>query len=164
MVGSNATIINESLDGRTVCHDRFKRCGIMVVKQKLRTHYPLEYILIMLGTNDLKQKYGPPPTERIVQGMEKSLSIIRRFFPDLQPILLTPPPIGESALVSFVNGDQKIAEIANGYRSLCNNLSIKYIDIHAILDPSADLENDGIHLNERGRVKVAQEARKALRF
>ncbi len=51
-------VIEEGLNGRTTCYDDptvgFERNGAKALQMLLVTHQPLELLIIMLGTNDLK--------------------------------------------------------------------------------------------------------------
>ena len=53
-------IFNESCDGRTTRYDIGECNSINVIGKKLTSHSPLDYVVVMLGTNDVKNKYGPP--------------------------------------------------------------------------------------------------------
>jgi GDSL-like lipase/acylhydrolase family protein len=60
-------IFNESCDGRTTRYDNGEYNGFNVIRKKLTAHAPLGYVVIMLGTNDVKNKYGPPsPAEECI--------------------------------------------------------------------------------------------------
>ena len=48
------TIFNESHDGRTTRYDTGECNGLRVINNKLSDHTPLDFVLVMLGTNDVK--------------------------------------------------------------------------------------------------------------
>lgn len=55
-------VINESLPGRTTVHDDVvdggPRNGLKILPSVLLSHRPIDLLIIMLGTNDLKARFG----------------------------------------------------------------------------------------------------------
>ena len=59
--GSNYHIIEEGLNGRTSVHneqDRPFRSGADLLPVLMESHAPIDLVVIMLGTNDLKSKFN----------------------------------------------------------------------------------------------------------
>lgn len=148
-------VFNESCDGRTTSYDIGEKNGLGVIANKLKGHLPLDYVIIMLGINDLKNKYGPPSPLDIADGMRQILDFIDIYGGGAKPILLTPPPMGNVTSGELVGGHLRIPPVVDEFRLLALNRDILLIDIHAILDVSIDLESDMIHLNAVGRQNVA---------
>ncbi len=64
LLGSEYCVIEEGLTGRTAAFEDFVsegRCGLNYIVPCTESHAPLDLIIIMLGTNDLKQQYGATP-------------------------------------------------------------------------------------------------------
>ncbi|MDB4442849.1 GDSL-type esterase/lipase family protein, partial [bacterium] len=139
-------VFNESYDGRTTRYDLGERNGLSVIGKKLTAQTPLDYVFVMLGTNDVKSKYGPPSTTEIVDGMRQILDIIETRGFGAKPILLTLPPIGNVISGDLAGAQFRIPPVVAEYRLLSINLDIRLIDIHSILDIRTDLESDMIHL------------------
>lgn len=148
-------VFNESCDGRTTRFDIGEFNGLGVIASKLAFHGPLDYVIGMLGTNDVKGKYGPPSATEIVDGMRQILDFIHVHGSGAEPILLTPPPLGNVTSGDLAGGQSRIPPVVAEYRLLAMNRDIPLVDIHAMLDISTDLESDMIHLNALGRQKVA---------
>ena len=148
-------VFNESYDGRTTRYDTGERNGLGVIGNKLTFHLPLDYIIILLGTNDVKSQYGPPGAADIADGLGKILDLIDAQGNGAEPILMTPPPLGNITSGDLAGAASRISRVAVAYRLLAMNRHIRLIDIHAILDSHTDLEPDRIHLNAAGRRKVA---------
>ena len=53
-------IINKSCDGRTTRYDIGKCNSINVIGKKLISHAPLDYVIVMLGTNDVRINTARP--------------------------------------------------------------------------------------------------------
>lgn len=148
-------VFNESCDGRTTRYDIGECNGLSVIAEKLAAYEPLDYVVVLLGTNDVKNKYGPPNPAEIAEGMRRIFEIIEKHSDDVKPILLTPPPIGNVNTGDLAGAQPRIPPVAVEYRQLSKNRNIRLIDIYSILDVSIDLESDMIHLNALGRNKVA---------
>jgi lysophospholipase L1-like esterase len=61
-------VFNESCKGRTTQYDTGERNGLGVIRDKLAAYTPLDYVIVMLGTNDVKSQYGPPRAADIADG------------------------------------------------------------------------------------------------
>ena len=75
-------IIEEGLNGRTLVHEDpygKGRCGSAVLEMLLRTHQPLDLIIMMLGTNDLKTMYHLN-AEMIAKGVRENIKIMQNPF------------------------------------------------------------------------------------
>jgi lysophospholipase L1-like esterase len=148
-------VFNESCDGRTTQYDTGERNGLSVIGNKLTSHAPLDYVIVMLGTNDVKSKYGPPSATDIADGVEQILDFIVAYGGGVEPILVTPPPLGDVTSGDLAGAQLRIPPIAVEYRLLAMDRDIHLIDINAIIDSRTDLEPDKVHLNGAGRQKVA---------
>lgn len=148
-------VFNKSCDGRTIKYDTGEYNGLGVIGSKLTSHAPLDYIVIMLGTNDVKSQYGPPSTADIAGGMGQILDLIDVQGNGTEPILMTPPPLGHVTSGELTGAQSRIPPVAVAYRSLAMNRDLRLIDIYESLDSGTDLEPDRIHLNATGRQKVA---------
>ena len=71
--GNRLQVINESVDGRTTQYDTGECKGLAVIEKKISNANPIEFVLIALGTNDIKTKYGPPDAAEVVEGIDKIL-------------------------------------------------------------------------------------------
>jgi lysophospholipase L1-like esterase len=149
------SIINESYDGRTTSYDNGECNGLNVISKKLTAHVQLDYVVVQLGTNDVKNKYGPPSPGEIAEGMNQLLEIIDNHGGGAKPILLTPPPLGNVISGELAGAQPRISSVVDEYRRLSINLNVQLIDIYSILEIKTDLESDMIHLNAFGRNKVA---------
>lgn len=148
-------VINEGYDGRTTKYDSGEYNGLNVIRDKLDAHMPLNYVVVMLGTNDLKNIYGPPSVDDIVNNMEKILDTIDIKGGGAKPILMTPPPMGDIKSGCLKGAQFLVPHLAEQYRLLAMKRDIRLVDIHAILKTHIDLESDMVHLNAIGRQKVA---------
>ena len=114
------------------------------------------FVLVALGTNDVKARYGPPNAVEVVIGIEKIIKTVIAFGPDITPILLTPPPLGDVTTGDLSGARNRIPPLVGEYRRFACMENISIIDIFSIIDPDSDLEPDCVHLNGIGRKKVAE--------
>jgi lysophospholipase L1-like esterase len=148
-------VINESCDGRTTRYDSGSLNGLEIINDTLNANRPIDYVIVALGTNDLKKKYGPPSADEIAAGAGHILSRIEEDHSGIQPVLLTPPQLGE-VISDQLSGAQSIMpSVAYSYRLVAAKRHIPVVDIHSIIDIALDLEADRIHLNALGRKKIA---------
>jgi lysophospholipase L1-like esterase len=73
-LGPEFTVISEGLPGRTTVHDDTveggKRSGVEVLPAILPSHAPVDLMLLMLGTNDLKPRFSVTAAE-IARSLER---------------------------------------------------------------------------------------------
>lgn len=148
-------IFNESYNGRTAQYDTDERNGLGVIRDRLASHAPLDYVIVMLGTNDVKRQYGPPSAADIAAGIDQILDFIEALGNGVKPILMTPPPLGHVASGDLAGAQSRISSVAAEYRLLALERGIRLVDLYEILDSRTDLETDRVHLNAVGRRKVA---------
>jgi lysophospholipase L1-like esterase len=153
--GKTLCVINESCDGRTTHYDTGERNGLKVIVKKIRRAVPLDCIMLALGTNDVKSKYGPPDVSHVVEGIDNIIQKITSYNAGATLILLTPPPLGNVTIGDLANAQGRIPPLAAAYRLFAEKNNILLIDIYKFADLATDLEPDSIHLNKSGRKKVA---------
>jgi lysophospholipase L1-like esterase len=148
-------VFNEGCDGRTTQYDTGERNALSVIGNKMTGYAPLDYVILMLGTNDVKSQYGPPSADDIADGMRRILNSVEARNGGAEPILTTPPPLGDLASGDLAGAQSRIPPVAAKYRFLAMNRDIRLVDLNTIVDSSTDLEPDRVHLNAAGRRKVA---------
>ncbi|MFH1932393.1 MAG: GDSL-type esterase/lipase family protein [Pseudomonadota bacterium] len=149
------TVFNEGCNGRTTQYDSGERNGLSIIEDKLIAHAPVDYVIVMLGTNDVKSMYGPPSAAKIADGMRKIFDVIDTQGGGAQPILVTPPPLGKVTSGDLADAQWRIPPVAAQYRLLAMGRNIQLVDLNAVIDSSTDIEHDKVHLNATGRQKVA---------
>jgi lysophospholipase L1-like esterase len=156
IAGGSFQILNESYEGRTTQYDRGERNGVRIIRRKLDSYSPLDFVVILLGTNDLKAKYGPPSAKEISGGIGKIVEIIFDYDQNITPVIVTPPPVGMLNSGQLIGAHNRIANIAFEYRVLANSLELPFIELSEVVNISTDLEPDKIHINSSGRMKIAK--------
>ena len=156
LLGSGWTVIEEGLNGRTtVFDDPFEpwKNGREYLRPCLNSHKPIDEVILMLGSNDLKSFYHASP-QQIADGAAELVRIIRPFCKEKQGfvpeiVLVSPPEIGAGILTSpfRLKFDETAVERSRAlspcYRKAAEELSCKFLDAAAIVKPS---EEDSLHL------------------
>lgn len=96
-LAATAKIIEEGLCGRTtVFQDELRpgRRGTELLPVLLESHFPLDFITIMLGTNDCKRVYGAS-AEVIGKGIEQIIGQVKAISPQTRILLISPIWLGE---------------------------------------------------------------------
>ena len=129
----------------------------------LETHAPLDLIIIMLGTNDLKQRFGATACD-IADGvgMLAEMALARAWvFAENQPrvLLICPPPLGPvSSDSSFSGGGEKSRRLPEHFQAVAQALGVEWLNAGEFV---ASAEDDGVHLTaEAHRVLGEAVARK----
>lgn len=171
LLGDDYYIIEEGLGGRTTVWDdpieEYKN-GKTYLLPCLDSHKPLDLVIIMLGTNDLKGRYSLSPFE-VGGGMENLVKILLKSdagidFNPPKVLLVTPVPV--HSVGREMDLDQMIPDM--GRRS--GMLSYYYKDIAArysiyYVDPAGKIEineTDGIHYTAKGHMQMAELMREKI--
>jgi lysophospholipase L1-like esterase len=153
-------VIEEGLNGRTtVWTDPLAeyRNGKHLLMPCLETHKPLDLVILMLGTNDLKRKFSASPYD-IARGVAVLITIIRTSnsgadgaSPEI--LLLCPPPVGKLTEFAemFEGAEEKSRQLARHYRSVASEFGCHFLNTGDIIRSS---DRDGIHLEAGEHAKL----------
>lgn len=163
-------VINEGHPGRTTVHDDpiegAHRNGMTVLPALLETHRPLDAVLIMLGTNDLKQRFSANAGD-IALSLEKIIVFIRSFGagPDGGApgiLLVAPPPIEEAGCLAemFTGGAEKSRALASRIQAVADRTGVAFLDAGALVQVSPI---DGVHYDATANEVLATAFASAVR-
>jgi lysophospholipase L1-like esterase len=114
----------------------------------LRSHAPLDLLIIALGCNDLKQRFSASAGD-IANGAERLIQMARAepVGPRGAPpaiILVAPPPLGRLTDFAemFAGGVEKSKLLAARYRDVAERNSVGFVDAGEFVVCS---DRDGIH-------------------
>ncbi len=167
MLGEGYEVVEEGLGGRTVAnHDPIQpgRSGLDMLRFCLETHTPLELVIVMLGTNDLKKAYHMAPSE-IARGMEEIVKVIKSPLiwngrGETEILLVSPVWVRENiAKTEFGDmfGGEKAhrysKELAKEYRKVAKGCGCHFLDGAKEAEASVA---DGIHMDAQNHEKLAR--------
>jgi lysophospholipase L1-like esterase len=173
-LGDDYYIVEEGLGSRTTDLDYTKkpgRNGKTYLVPCLASHNPLELVVLMLGTNDLKIEYDRIPKE-IAQALKGLLADIREYGSsrDGSPpkiLLVSPIHINDHArdFAEFYSGEYYDANSAAKSRELASAIEAVAIEAEcAYFDAStvATAGNDGVHFSEAAHIALADALREKV--
>ena len=104
-LGPEVEVISEGLPGRTTVHDDpvegGKRSGLDVLPAILLSHVPVDLMILMLGTNDLKARFAVTAHE-IARSVERLVTEARALAPEIDILIVAPAPVTEAGVLSDV--------------------------------------------------------------
>lgn len=161
-LGNNFEIIEEGLNSRTTDIDdptQIGKNGLSYFRPCLETHHLIDLIILMLGTNDLKERFHRKP-ERIAQGITNLLEALKTFSQEKkvilpQIILVSPPLIDEGVPTvkeKYLGAGQKSIQLAQLYQQIALKYHCLFIDLAKLVSPS---KKDGYHLEPEAHQIIA---------
>ncbi len=168
-LGTGWQVIEEGLPGRTtVLDDPVEgphRNGARVLPAILGSHAPLDLVILMLGTNDLKRSFALTPHE-IGDGVEKLVKIVlgAECGPGgaaPQILLVVPPPILETGCLSemFEGGAAKSLRLLPEYQAIAAKWGAGLLDAGKVIVSSPV---DGVHFAAAEHAKLGRAVAQAV--
>ncbi len=167
ILGSGYTVIEEGQNGRTIAIDdpsEGEKNGLKYVGPCLESQQPLDYMVIMLGSNDCKRKFAFSSMD--IAGemqifLEKVLSYIHfRLNDQCKVLLVSPPHIGETIETSwlgdsfgFENARKLSKELSPWYQELSKMYHCLFLDAAEYVKVS---DVDGCHLDAENQKKLGK--------
>lgn len=164
-LGDDFVVIEEGLSGRTtVFHDPLYEglAAIDYITPCLKSHEMIDLLIIMLGTNDTKDRFSAS-APCIALGMSRLIkkAILTECWASQPNILvISPPPIGEGMLTSPVAGTmgsgcvEKSKLLAAEYADICKLLDVHFLDAASV--PCEFNQIDYMHLTKKGHAALAE--------
>ncbi len=160
----------EGLPGRTTVHpdpvEGLHLSGLAAVPVVLGTHSPVDVLAVMLGTNDLKSRFGVGAAD-IASSVETLLGAARAFCtttgrPVPRFLVVAPPPIVETgpAAEFFAGGAAKSRRFAALFAAAADRTGAAFLDAGAHVRVS---DVDGIHLDADQQAALATAVAAAVR-
>jgi len=151
-LGAGWTVIEEGLPGRTTVHgdpiEGMHLNGRTFLEPCLFSHWPLDVIALMLGTNDLKPRFSVHAAD-IAFGVGALLLAIRTLTPPWtetpEVLLICPPPaVGSGWLTEmFAGAGAKTGAMPALYEAQAKQYGAAFFDAGTI---AAVSPVDGVHL------------------
>lgn len=161
LLGEDYEVISEGLCGRTlVANDpaQLYKTGITPIQAILESHDPLHLVIIMLGTNDIKDKYNLQ-TEDIAGHLDQVVKLIRgiAFNPVPKILIICPPPIiipiTNDLNKSVVRGIELFKTLPELYKKVAEENACGFINSG---DHISSGKVDGYHFDKEGHLKLAE--------
>ena len=173
LLGDEYTIIEEGCSGRTTIHDDpidgWKN-GLDYLKPCLHSHKPIDLVILMLGSNDLKYSFHLT-AEQIAKGAGVLVNVIKEFTAERQGyipkiILVSPPEIGKGIKTSpfygafYEDAIEESKQFPKYYKEVADSKGCIFFDAAKYIYPS---DEDSLHLTPEGHRVLAEELSKVVK-
>jgi len=168
--GSAWLVIEEGHGGRTTVHPDpvtgVHKNGLAVLPAILESHRPLDVVVIMLGTNDLKRRFNMPAIEIGESVAQLVLATLRSDCgPDggaPEVLLIAPPPVLETGVLAeiFEGAAGKSKRLGSVIAAVAEKLGVGFLDAGEVI---ASSPVDGVHFDAAEHAKLGRAVAAALR-
>lgn len=141
--------------------------GIDGLKIALHSHGPIDWLVLMLGTNDAKARFGAS-AEAITGGIAALLDIAQS--PEIQArhggfrvLLVCPPPVMEGVgpiANQFHGAHRRGAALPRLFKALADTRGVAFLDAGQVISVSPQ---DGVHFDAASHAVLADAVAAALR-
>lgn len=160
LLGADFYVVEDGLIGRTTAFPdthRYGRSAMDFLPVAIESHSPLDYLIVMLGTNDCKAE-KTRSSEEAAAGMDQLVLLTVGMLPMYTKlVLITPPPLHEPVTQRDPDFDPQSIAVSEGlaerHRRIAEAYGCLYLDAGTVTRTS-DL--DGEHLDEQGHAALAK--------
>ena len=176
--GFNIEILEDCLPGRTTniddLQDGTHLNGAKVLKSSLLSHSPIDFVIIMLGTNDLKVRFQRS-AEKIADGIKELIQIVFETNSGTgswhdqnksKLIIICPPALGEKSkdptwlnFDEWIGGLDKSKQLYYSFEKVCSQMRVDLIDANQFCQSS---KIDPIHWSKPMHQKFSENLLKIL--
>jgi lysophospholipase L1-like esterase len=168
-LGDTYRVIEEGLCGRTAATDSWvlpNRDGRAMLAPLLETHAPLDWVVILLGTNDVAPSYHLTP-QQIAFGCATLIWTVQKGFAGPagaapQILLVAPHPLGivkGMMALFFVGAEESSRQLAQNYEVIATACGVAFLDAGKFVTAS---DADGVHLDADGQRKLGGAIARAI--
>jgi lysophospholipase L1-like esterase len=163
-LGDGYEVIAEGLNGRTtVWPDPVEgeyKSGKSTLTACLESHHPIDLVVILLGTNDLKHRFGQSAWDiarsaaALVQIVMGSAFGPKSLGPEV--LLIAPPPTvvaGGPFAEMFAGADEKSRDLGKHYSVRAAEQGCAFLDAGNVI---ISTKLDGIHLDASEQIKLGK--------
>lgn len=173
LLGDDYLVREEGLSGRTTSFDDplFESLsGVSCIHACMLTHEPIDLLIVMLGTNDVKERFSATP-ENITRGLErlvtKALRTKEAWRDRPNVLIIAPPPIEEGYYETDIGPEmgrncvEKSKALAPLYEDLSRRLGCHFLDAASV--PGVEMAPyDHMHLSLNAHKCLAEELAKLI--
>jgi lysophospholipase L1-like esterase len=161
-LGEGYHIVEEGLCGRTTVWEdpiELDKNGYKHLYTMLKTHMPLDLVIIMLGTNDLKYRFNVSAFDIAASAERLVLSVRETTFPDFFPkpdvLVICPPPTADISKTMFQDmfrgGEEKSHQLADAFAAAAEKNGFEWLNAGDVVQSSAV---DAIHFEAAEHAKL----------
>ena len=173
LLGDGYTVIEEGFNGRTTVFDDpvegGHKSGLTYLPPCVMSHSPLDLIIIMLGSNDLKKRFGMTAFT-IGGGVTALIKAARTYAMNAEGVppkilIVSPPPVAENIMETRhapIFGEDSIAvsrELPHELRRVSKLMRCEFMDAAPYCEISTA---DAVHLTREGHLRLAEAMREKV--
>jgi lysophospholipase L1-like esterase len=168
-LGPHCEVIEEGLNARTTdTPDPLQPLitgagvdGAAYLPACLASHLPLDLVVIMLGTNDLKTHFDRSPL-RIALGAGRLVDIVQRInggigtpYSSPEVLLICPPPLAKMSFFAdeFSGGHEKSRALPAAYAAVAKAAGAMFLDAGTVITTDGP---DGLHLSAEAQTALGR--------
>ena len=147
VLGHDHQVISEGLPGRTTVHDDVveggMRNGLTVLPAILQSHAPIDLMVLMLGTNDLKHRFSVTAFE-IARSLERLILAARAEGVVRDLLLVAPVPVRETGVLRdvFAGAETRQKDLSTHIAAAADRQNVSFFDAGEVVSVS---DVDGVH-------------------
>jgi len=163
-LGAGYHIIEEGLPGRTTAWEdplEGYKNGLEQLTPILHSHKLIDQLIIMLGTNDLKNRFSVSAMDvswairRLIKCARNNAEVFVNDTPNI--LVICPPPFADMSHLDFkhifIGGEEKSHQLATEYQKICGEMSVSFLNAGDVIQSS---KVDGIHLDPSEHIKLGK--------
>lgn len=162
-LGTEYEVIEEGLNSRTLISEDTRsgkegRKGDEYLIPCLDTHDPIDLVVLMLGTNELKEKYKMSAKDiaslledKFVKVVASRESQFRGTFPKV--LIVAPPIVDETTSYGkerYVGGTQKAQDLIGELREVAKRNDCHFLSSNDLVETG----KDGVHITEQSHKRL----------
>lgn len=165
-LGADYEVIEEGLSARTTSADDPndpRLNGSQYLPSAIASHLPLDLVILMLGTNDVKPYFNRTPYD-IAYGMAKLVGQVLTGgggvgtpYPAPACLVVAPPPLAPIPHPFFQGmfggGHEKTAELARQYRDMADFAKVDFLNAGDVITTDGC---DGIHFTAQNNLDLGK--------
>jgi lysophospholipase L1-like esterase len=179
-LGDSVELLEEALSGRTTDLDDFEidlpsahlkgatLNGAKLLPAILSSHLPLDLVIIMLGTNDLKTRFNRSPQQiataatGLARLVDECKGGVATVYPAPKVLLLAPPPLGTGFHnpEEWVGGPEKSLVLGSALMDAAAAAGLSFLDAGQFICTEGI---DGVHLTPEAQRKLGEAVAEKVR-
>ncbi|MEM7724268.1 MAG: SGNH/GDSL hydrolase family protein [Pseudomonadota bacterium] len=146
-LGPEVEVIAEGLPGRTTVHDDpidgGVRSGLAVLPALLLSHAPIDLVIVMLGTNDLKPRFSVTAFE-IAASVGRLIKVIQAEGVARDILIVAPVPVTETGVLApvFEGAEDRQIGLSQNLHRVADALGAGFVEAGLHIATSSQ---DGVH-------------------
>jgi len=164
-LGPDWEVISDGLPGRTTVHDDpvegGMRNGLAVLQSSLLAHGPVDLLILMLGTNDLKHRFSVTAYE-ISRSLGRLVEFAQTSGKAHRVLVISPAPVTETGVLTdtFQGAMARQTGMAGFIEARAAELGVGFFDAARVIEVSAV---DGVHFDEAAHATLGRAVAQVVR-